>query len=114
MLEKELEIEKKDFYKDFFDFQIDKNFKEGEEHVYLMYNTRNDLIKIGQSKHPNSREKTLQSEEPEIVLLAMWQAPKSVEKELHKKFSSKRKRGEWFHLSFNDLEKIKTRMSEYL
>ena len=79
-----------------------------------MFNSRNNLIKIGQSIHPNFREKTLQSQEPEIVVLAIWQAPKMVEKELHKLFHEKRKRGEWFDLDFNDLKEIKTRMEKYL
>lgn len=109
-----LEIDKTDFYKSFFDYQSDRIFKDGEEHIYLMYNSRNDLIKIGQSIHPDFREKTLQSQEPEVVLLAVWQAPKIVERELHKLFHEKRKRGEWFDLNFYDLKQIKIRMDEYL
>lgn len=108
-----LEIDRIDFYKDFFDYQTERMLNDGEEHVYLMYNARNNLIKIGQSIHPNFREKTLQSEEPEIVLLAIWQAPKTVEKELHKTYNEKRMRGEWFELTFNDLKDIKEKMSKY-
>jgi hypothetical protein len=108
-----LEIKKEEFYKEFFEGCGKDNPIEGNEHVYLMYNKRSNLIKIGQSVKPSFREKTLQSEEPEILLLCTWEAPKMVERELHSEFRSQRKRGEWFDLSFKDLEKIKNKMSKY-
>jgi len=43
--------------------------------VYVILNTRNNLIKIGKSKLPNYREITLQSEEPEIELLFAYAVP---------------------------------------
>lgn len=76
------------------------------EHVYLMLNKRNGLVKIGKSKDPRYREKTLQSDEPEIEIIGAWPAPATLEKDLHKKFAHKRKRGEWFELDTKDIMKI--------
>jgi len=108
-----LEINKTEFYKDFFNNRYLKEIQEDYEHIYLMLNSRNGLIKIGQSKIPKFREKTLQSDEPEIHLISLWKAPKIVEKELHTEFKDKRKRGEWFSLTFNDLDLIKQKMVQY-
>jgi predicted RNA-binding Zn-ribbon protein involved in translation (DUF1610 family) len=75
--------------------------------VYLMKNTRNGFIKIGFSKNPKFREKTLQSEEPEIELLASIEGTIDLEKELHARFSAYRIRGEWFRLSEFEIEDAK-------
>lgn len=72
--------------------------------TYLMYNHRNRYVKIGKSNNPSFREKTLQSEEPEVSLLAI--SPLLSERDLHRIFSSKRLRGEWFALSLTDLERL--------
>jgi tetrahydromethanopterin S-methyltransferase subunit G len=74
--------------------------------VYLMINQRNGYYKIGRSINPEYREKTLQSEEPEVDLLYKWPASKAVEKTLHNKFKSKKVRGEWFELNENDIIEI--------
>jgi len=75
--------------------------------VYLMKNTRNGFIKIGFSKNPQFREKTLQSEEPEIELLASIEGTIDLEKELHARFSAYRIRVEWFRLSEFEIEDAK-------
>jgi len=75
--------------------------------VYLMKNTRNGYVKIGFSKNPQFREKTLQSEEPEIELLISIEATIDLEKELHARFSAYRVRGEWFRLSEHEIEDAK-------
>lgn len=67
-----------------------------EQLVYLMYNARNGYIKIGKSNNPQFREKTLQSEEPEIDLMASCRG--DIEKALHAHFAHYRLRGEWFNL----------------
>jgi hypothetical protein len=65
-----------------------------------MRNRRNGYTKIGFTKHPpRFREKTLQSEEPEIDLLYAYHAHRHEEARLHQKFAHKRVRGEWFDLS---------------
>lgn len=78
-----------------------------------MLNKQNNYIKIGKSKKPVFREKTLQAQEPDIELIASWVAPPYVEKEFHNLFKEKRMRGEWFNLKFSDFKIIKIRMDEY-
>lgn len=65
--------------------------------TYLIKNRRNGLYKIGKSKNPLQREKTLQSEEPDIVMVKTWE--KNIESDLHQKYKDYRVRGEWFKLS---------------
>lgn len=88
--------------------------KKGEKinYIYLMYNSRNDFIKIGRSINPKQREKTLQGEDPELGIIAIWKQEKIHEKVLHTKFENKRKRGEWFDLDISDLINIKYYMDE--
>lgn len=77
-------------------------------HIYLMRNNRNGLTKIGKSIAPKFREKTLQSEEPEIsIIFISHLCGESAETNLHEKFSEKRIRGEWFNLNSEDIDFIK-------
>ena len=55
----------------------------------------------------------MQSSEPEIKLIAYWEAPKTIENQLHKVFMEKKLRGEWFELDFKDLKWIKGEMNHY-
>lgn len=66
--------------------------------AYLMLNERNRYIKIGSSHAPRYREKTLQSEEPEIVLLAISPGGVDLERAMHLRYKDFRLRGEWFRL----------------
>lgn len=94
-------------------FELDRSILENKTEVnkvYLILNKRNNYIKIGRSKNPKTREKTLQSEEPTLKMIAVWEAENIVEKHLHQKYKSKRIRGEWFDLSLKDLVEI----SEYM
>jgi hypothetical protein len=68
-----------------------------------MEDLRNKTFKIGKSKTPGKRERTLQSEVPQIVMRFSVPADELHETELHEHFSEKRKRGEWFELSNDDL-----------
>lgn len=106
-------LRKGDFYKQFFGVKRPGQETPNNEYVYLMLNKRNELIKIGKSKNPTFREKTLQSDEPDIELISFWEVPSRLEKELHREFSQKRKRGEWFDLDFNDLKRIKEILNDY-
>ena len=106
-------IQKFAFYKFFFGNKVIEDTNDACGYVYLMLNTRNGYIKIGKSKTPRFREKTLQSDEPEIELITFWKAPSCIKKELHTTFKNKRIRGEWFDLSFQDLKKVESIMSEY-
>jgi hypothetical protein len=71
--------------------------------VYLMEDLRNKTFKIGKSKTPGKRERTLQSEVPQIVMRFSIPVDEAHEKQLHDRFSEKRKRGEWFELSSDDV-----------
>lgn len=105
-------LDRLSIYRDLFDNPTIE-YREDADYVYLMLNKRNNYVKIGRSKRPNFREKTLQSDEPDIELITVWEAPPYIERELHKKFSDKRKRGEWFELSFSDMKTIKMFMKSY-
>lgn len=80
--------------------------------VYLMYDCNTHFYKIGISKSPNYREKTLQSERPVIELLSSKEYPsrriaEAIESALHKVFAEKRVRGEWFELNSADVLVLK-------
>lgn len=77
-------------------------------YVYLMRDENTGYTKIGCSKEPDKREKTLQSEKPTITLLHAWKGTVKEEKELHSQFSSKRVRGEWFDLDEFEIWLIKS------
>jgi len=101
-----------DFYRDFFSNNYVINQSVGKEYVYLMLNNDTSLIKIGYSKTPNYRERTLHSQEPSIHLIACWETEKIKEKELHKKYNAKKIRGEWFRLTLSDLKEIEEYMNQ--
>ena len=105
------------FVKDFDEIEKPKNEKkpksEKPNFVYLALNNRNGYYKIGRSINPKIREKTLQSEEPEVEFIEKWIAPEKIEIELHRKFKTKKTRGEWFNLSEVDLEILMTFMKVY-
>lgn len=65
--------------------------------TYLMKDTNTGLYKIGRSKNPKHREKTLQSEKPTIKLIKIWE--EDIENELHNLYHKFRVRGEWFKLT---------------
>lgn len=79
---------------------------DGGNYVYLMKNLRNGYTKIGNSTNPICREATLQAEEPEIELLLVFAAHPVMERLLHKFYSEKRVRGEWFNLTKEDFRHI--------
>jgi hypothetical protein len=85
--------------------------KQPKNNVYVMIDKKTGLHKIGISIKPRVREKTLQSEKPDIKLLFYYEAEKTKEKELHKIFKEKRIRGEWFDLTNKDLGKIREYLS---
>jgi len=79
--------------------------------VYLMKSDLNGRIKIGRTKDkPVYRERTLQSQEPEVNLIFHREVlhMNETERYLHTLFDSKRFRGEWFDLSGDDIEKAKS------
>lgn len=77
-------------------------------YVYLMKDVSNNYYKIGISKTPEYRERTLQSEKPTIEMICNKKLParkiaEAFEKALHTAFADKRIRGEWFSLDENDV-----------
>ncbi len=87
-----------------------KNSK-NECYLYLMLNSKNGHHKIGISFQPTYRERTLQSEEPEISTVktrkfSNRKIAKEMEVDLHNKFANKRVRGEWFDLNIIELEEL--------
>ena len=108
-------MEKIELYRWFFNENQDFVYADNSKikKIYLLLDSINNLIKIGQSYYPNLREKTLQGISPKWDLITAWIAPVSEELALHKMFQEKRVRGEWFNLNFSDLRKIKEYMSKY-
>ena len=88
-------LHKTEYYSD--SFFESSNITYNNTKTYLIKNRRNGFYKIGRSKDPLKREQTLQSEEPDIVMVKTWD--KDIESLLHKDYKDYRVRGEWFELS---------------
>lgn len=84
-----------------------------ETFVYLMRDGATGYFKIGNSRNPSSRERTLLAQIPRIELIWKMKATCALERKLHDQFSSKRIRGEWFDLSEEDVRSI-TSLDEHL
>ena len=79
--------------------------------TYLMKDGGTGYTKIGRSINPKFRERTLKSEQPNILLKMICDC--NVEKELHKKYAVKHIRGEWYNLSAKDIEEISAEYGFY-
>lgn len=64
------------------------------------------MVKIGFSLNPSHREKTLQSEEPDVFFESIFEGSLEDEEELHKRYAHKRVRGEWFDLTPDEIREI--------
>lgn len=89
---------------------VSKHSKENNFKTYIMIDHNTGFYKIGKSKNPYFREKTLQSEKPTIEMLLVIN--QDIEKVLHQEFSNKRVRGEWFQLECEDVEYLRKKYSE--
>lgn len=68
--------------------------------VYVMKDRQNGLYKIGKSKNPSLRERTLQSEKPSVEMVFSTNERNDFhERLLHAEFKEFRIRGEWFDLT---------------
>lgn len=76
-------------------------------YLYLIFHGRTKLIKIGFSKNPKAREKTLQAEDPDLKIIYMAEATMHDERHFHQFFREQRRRGEWFDLTEDDVQIIK-------
>jgi len=101
---------------------IEKQEKEGRaslyvvrKYVYIARLSGTSFFKIGYSIHPEKRVSDLQISSPvPLELFAAWIVPgQQIETQLHRKFSTRRKSGEWFELTSEDLETLVTHMKEY-
>jgi len=72
--------------------------------TYVILDESTGYYKIGRSKEPDVREKTLQAQKPTLSIL--YKTEKNIEVKLHNYFKSKRIRGEWFKLNEIDLDII--------
>lgn len=79
---------------------------ETDSHLYLMRHS-NGLTKIGKSINPQSRERTLQAEDPRLSIVFVASNKGCYEKALHCIFADLRKRGEWFDLDEHHVEWIR-------
>ena len=81
------------------------------KYLYIMKDTSTGYHKIGISKNPQYREKTLQSEKPTIEIVWVSDSTtikaRDIEKALHSYFEHRRTRGEWYNLSSHQIESIK-------
>lgn len=82
-------------------------------YTYLMRDEATGYYKIGMSKNPEYRERTLQCEKPTIVLLASRKyysrgEARDQERYLHQKYRLARVRGEWFNLTINEVIDVKS------
>ncbi|MBA2705837.1 MAG: GIY-YIG nuclease family protein [Blastocatellia bacterium] len=78
-------------------------------YVYLIRNPAG-LVKIGRSQNPNIRLRSLMTgsvDKLELLHTIECQHPHAIERALHRTYSGKRVRGEWFKLTDEDIESIK-------
>lgn len=102
------------FYRKCFGIENYENLVENGDYVYIMMNQDDFTFKIGQSKMPIYRERTLQSKQPKVVLLKVWQCNKKIEKELHRMYQKNRVRGEWFKFDFGELCEIDNKITQII
>lgn len=76
--------------------------------IYLIHDKGSNAYKIGVSTNPEKRMKSIKSASAHAELLFYLDGDEYNEKFLHDKFTSKRIRGEWFNLSTEDVEYIKS------
>lgn len=81
-----------------------------ESGIVYVLKADNGLYKIGRAKKFENRLLQLQTQMPydlEVIVLIESDDYIGLEKGLHKRFVSKREKGEWFELSEEDIEYLK-------
>lgn len=107
-------VEGQDYNSIFKDIFNTQNIKiEQSCHLYLMQDLSTMLYKIGISKVPIYREKTLQSEKPTINMIYSKvfvdrKAAYFTEQNIHANFKKNRIRGEWFSFSSIEVKQIES------
>jgi hypothetical protein len=77
----------------------ERRTKEEPKSLYLMKDKNNGYYKIGISQDCEYRERTLQSEKPNIELVGQWKSLDKYERAWHDYFKKNNTRGEWFTLN---------------
>lgn len=103
---------KEDFYRFLLNASEKIDIVQEANYLYLMLNKDNGFFKIGRSKNPRYREGTLQSKEPSIVLLKVWESDLRLERLVQKRFIERKVRGEWFKLDYNDILEFESIIDE--
>lgn len=82
-------------------------------YVYVLFNSKSKLVKIGKTKNPYNRFNTLTNQNGtnmKYYLSPAMHIENIVEKVMHNRFDWYRKKGEWFDYDFdkivNELEEI--------
>lgn len=108
-----------EFYRSFFERDQYGPNNDGESKIYLMYDRREDKVKIGRTKKKlemrlkGVSESTIRANDPMINILTAWIAPPELETILQEKFKIKNIRGEWFDLRATDLEELDLMMKTF-
>ena len=94
-----------------FDIQINRIINEIKTtttyKTYIIKDYNTGFYKIGKSRNPKIREKTLQSENPNIAIVKVFN--EDIEKILHDSYKENRLRGEWFNLNNIQIKYICTK-----
>jgi len=68
-----------------------------EDHLYLIQSDKTGMIKIGRSKNPQRRLKTLQTGNPnQLRLIYVYEGKGYLESSVHEELDRWRRKGEWF------------------
>lgn len=84
--------------------------QDAEGDVYLLKSGR--YFKIGFSVHAGARERQLQIQLPQpahLIHIIKTDDPRGIEAYWHQRFASKRRNGEWFELTVDDIRTFKKR-----
>jgi hypothetical protein len=93
------------------DTAIKSKTPKDSQYVYVIGNLENSICKIGYSKSPVSRLKTIQTGCPyKLHFIVIVKGNISIESQLHEKYRKYKSNGEWFHYKGDlklGIEKIK-------
>lgn len=112
--DQQIELEKEEFYNRHFNHEKQPSSPVASNpqppkpgYIYLFHGHNTSWYKIGISKFPGSRAKTLETKAPfRIVTVAYYDVDdmKSVEAWWHQTFAHRRTNGEWFELDEYDVD----------
>lgn len=81
-------------------------------YVYFIKTEKTNQVKIGYSSNPLERLKSLQTGNPEkLILIGQYPGTPTLEKALHAFFEDKRNQLEWFNFTAADIEALKRFMA---